>query len=273
MSPPRRPPRSPGDFRDLKARGEKAVWLTAYDAPFARLLARAGVDGLLVGDSLGQVVAGFATTLPVTLEQMIYHARAVLRGAPDAFVVVDLPFLSYQSSARDAVLNAGRVLKETEAAAVKLEGGRHVARAVARMTRGSIPVMGHLGLLPQSVRALGGYPLQAADETGAHALLEDARRLQDAGCFALVLEKVPTSAARAVSEDLEIPTVGIGAGPDCDGQVLVLHDLLGLDERFHPRFVRRYAELAAAVEAAVGAYIQDVKGGRFPAADESYGGP
>lgn len=260
----------PGDFRALKARGERSAWLTAYDAPFARLLARAGVDGLLVGDSVGQVVAGFATTLPVTLEQMIYHARAVSRGAPEAFVVVDLPFLSYQSSVRDAVLSAGRVLKETESAAVKLEGGREVARAIRRMTSGGIPVMGHLGLLPQSVRALGGYPLQAAGEAGAGALLEDARRLQDAGCFAIVLEKIPAAVARAASEALEIPTVGIGAGSGCDGQVLVLHDLLGLDERFNPRFVRRYAELGAETLRAVEAYVRDVKAGDFPSEGESY---
>ena len=267
-----RPP-APGEFRARKARGERSAWVTAYDAPFARLVARGGVDGILVGDSVGQVVAGRSTTLPVTLGQMVYHARAVARGAPGAFVVVDLPFLSYQTSVRDAVRNAGRVLQRTEAAAVKLEGGGAFVPTVRRLVRSSIPVMGHLGLLPQSVRALGGYPLQAADAEGARALVDDARRLEDAGCFALVLEKVPAAAAREVSRALEIPTIGIGAGPHCDGQVLVLHDLLGLDERFRPRFVRRYADLAAAVTEAVRAYASDVRSGAFPSAEESYEGP
>lgn len=266
-------PLAPADFRALKARGERCAWLTAYDATLASLLARAGIDGLLVGDSAGQVFAGFGSTLPVTLEQMIYHAQAVARGAPDTFVVVDLPFLSYQPSARDAVLNAGRVLKETEAAGVKVEGGRAVLAAVRRMVRSSIPVMGHLGLLPQSVRALGGYPLQAAEPSAARALREDAQRLQDAGCFALVLEKIPAELARQVSEALEIPTVGIGAGPGCDGQVLVLHDMLGLNESFHARFVRRYAELGAAVRTAAEAYVRDVKAGAFPSERESYEAP
>lgn len=266
-------PSAPGEFRAMKARGEKSAWLTAYDAAFARLLGEGGVDGLLVGDSVGQVFAGFRTTLPVTLEQMIYHARAVSAGAPDTFVVVDLPFLSYQASARDAVLSAGRVLKETDAGGVKLEGGRELVPAVRRLTRSGIPVMGHLGLMPQSVRALGGYPLQAADEEGGRELLDDARRLQEAGCFALVLEKIPAALARSVSAALEIPTIGIGAGVGCDGQVLVLYDMLGLDDRFRPRFVRRYAELARVTVDAVQAYVTDVKSGGFPAGSESYEAP
>ncbi|MFN2431256.1 MAG: 3-methyl-2-oxobutanoate hydroxymethyltransferase [Gemmatimonadota bacterium] len=269
-APPR--PAAPADFRALKARGEKSAWLTAYDATFARLLARSGVDGLLVGDSVGQVVAGFETTLPVTLEQMIYHARAVRRGAPDVFVIVDLPFLSYQASPRDAVRSAGRVLKETEAGGVKVEGGRDVVAAVRRMVRAGIPVMGHVGLLPQSVRALGGYPLRAVEDGAARELVEDARRLQDAGCFAVVLEKVPAEVGRTASEALEIPTIGIGAGSGCDGQVLVLYDLLGMDERFRPRFVRRYADVGGECERAVREFVHDVKAGRFPSADESYGG-
>ena len=273
MTAPDWRPSAPHDFRAMKARGERSAWLTAYDAVFARLLSRAGVDGLLVGDSAAQVVAGFRTTLPVTLDQMIYHARAVANGAPGVFLVVDMPFLSFQPSARDAVRSAGRVLKETEASGVKLEGGRHIAATVRRLTRSSIPVMGHLGLLPQSVRALGGYPLQAADDAGARALLDEARRLQDAGCFAIVLEKVPAVVASAVSESLEIPTIGIGAGPGCDGQILVLYDMLGLDERFHPRFVRRYAELASATVHAVEAYVADVKAGAFPSEAESYSAP
>ena len=267
-------PRVPADYRAMKRRGERSAWLTAYDVTFARLVELGGVDGLLVGDSVGQVVAGFRTTLPVTLEQMIYHTRAVVQGAPGTFVVVDLPFLAYQTSARDGVLNAGRVLKETEAGGVKLEGGGREAVATARrMTRASIPVMGHLGLLPQSVRALGGYPLQAAERAAADALVEEALRLQEAGCFALVLEKIPAPVARRVSEGLEIPTVGIGAGAGCDGQILVLYDLLGLDERFRPRFVRRYAELGAETVRAVASYVGDVKAGRFPAEAESYTAP
>jgi 3-methyl-2-oxobutanoate hydroxymethyltransferase len=266
---PRRPS-APGDFRALKARGERCAWLTAYDVPFARLLAAAGVDGILVGDSVGQVVAGLATTLPVTLDDMIYHTRAVVRGAPDVYVVVDLPFLSYQASVRDAVLSAGRILKETEAGGVKLEGGRELVPTVRRLIRSGIPVMGHLGLLPQSVRALGGYPLRATEEGAASALLEDARRLQDAGCFAIVLEKIPAQLARSVSASLEIPTIGIGAGPECDGQILVLHDVLGLSGDFHPRFVRRYAELGSETRRAVEAYVRDVKAGAFPSEGESY---
>lgn len=271
--PRQRRPVAPADFRAMKARGERSVWLTAYDATFARLVQQGGVDGILVGDSLGQVVAGHRSTLPVTLEDMIYHARAVGRGAPDAFLVVDLPFLSYQPSVRDAVQNAGRVLKETEARAVKLEGGREVVAAVRRMTRGSIPVMGHLGLQPQSVRVLGGYPLAGAEPAAARTLVEDARRLEEVGAFAIVLEKVPADLAQEVSVALEIPTIGIGAGPACDGQVLVLYDLLGLDAGFKPRFVRRYAELGAAVTGAVAAFVADVKNGAFPAEGESYRGP
>lgn len=262
--------RAPGDFRAMKRDGVRGAWLTAYDAPFARLLARAGVDGLLVGDSVGQVVAGLSSTLPVTLDQMIYHARAVLRGAPEAFVVVDMPFLSFQVSPIDAVRDAGRVLKETEAAGVKVEGGSPVLSAVRRMVRASIPVMGHLGLQPQSVRALGGYPLRGADPESARALVEDARRLEDVGCFAIVLEKVPAALAAETSAALEIPTVGIGAGSGCDGQVLVMHDLLGIDERFRARFVRRYADLAGETDRAVRAWVADVKAGRFPSDRESY---
>jgi 3-methyl-2-oxobutanoate hydroxymethyltransferase len=268
-----RGPSAPRDFRALKARGERCAWLTAYDVAFARLLSRAGVDGILVGDSVGQVVAGHSTTLPVTLEDMIYHTRAVARGAPGVFLVVDMPFLSYQPSARDAILNAGRVLKETEAHGVKLEGGRELEGKIRRLTRSSIPVMGHLGLLPQSVRALGGYPLRATEEAAAAALLEDARRLQDAGCFAIVLEKIPASLARSVSAAIEIPTIGIGAGPGCDGQILVLHDMLGLTEGFRPRFVRRYAELGMETVRAVETYVQDVKSGAFPSESESYEAP
>jgi 3-methyl-2-oxobutanoate hydroxymethyltransferase len=257
----------------MKARGERCAWLTAYDVAFARLLVAGGVDGILVGDSVGQVVAGLSTTLPVTLEDMIYHTRAVARGAPGVLVVVDLPFLSYQPSARDAVLSAGRVLKETEAGGVKLEGGRELAATIRRLTRSGIPVMGHLGLLPQSVRALGGYPLRGTEEGAASALLEDARRLQDAGCFAIVLEKIPAQLARSVSASLEIPTIGIGAGPACDGQILVLHDVLGLTEDFRPRFVRRYAELGSETVRAVEAYVRDVKAGAFPSESESYEAP
>ena len=256
-----------------KAEGRKLVFLTAYDWMLARYLASAGVDGILVGDSVGQVFAGHSTTLPVTLEEMIYHARAVRRGAPDTFLVVDLPFLSFQVSTAETVRNAGRVLKETDAQAVKIEGGAPMADTIARLVEIGIPVMGHLGLTPQSVHAFGGYALQAADEAGAERLESDARALSDAGCFAIVLEKIPRDLAASVSAGLEIPTIGIGAGPDTDGQVLVTPDLLGLTPDFRPRFVRRYAELGEAMADALERFVADVREGAFPGDAESYGTP
>jgi 3-methyl-2-oxobutanoate hydroxymethyltransferase len=244
--------------------------LTCYDAAFARLLDRAEVDVLLVGDSLNQVIAGQETTLSATLDQMIYHAAAVRRGAPGTLLFVDLPFLTYQVSVPEAIRNAGRVLQETEANGVKLEGGRHMAETVQALVERGIPVMGHLGLTPQSVHALGGYKVQGRDPAAAGRLLDDAQALEAAGACAVVLELIPSEVARRVSSALAIPTIGIGAGPGCDGQVLVLHDMLGLNEGFSPKFLKRYAELGTSVRDAVKAYAGEVRGGDFPAKEHGF---
>ncbi|HSO27076.1 MAG TPA: 3-methyl-2-oxobutanoate hydroxymethyltransferase [Anaerolineales bacterium] len=256
-------------FRRKKAAGEKITMLTAYDYPSARVIDAAGVDAILVGDSLGMVVLGYENTLPVTMEDMLHHCRAVARGASQALLVGDMPFMSYQAGINEAVHNAGRFLKETGMDAVKLEGGRERIAAVRAITAAGIPVMGHLGLTPQSVHQFGGFMPQAREAGAALRLLEDAQMLQDAGCFSLVLESIPASLAEQVSARLEIPTIGIGAGPHCDGQVLVLHDVLGLYERFTPRFARRYAELGVAMQTAVEHYHNDVRNGVFPAAEHS----
>lgn len=261
MSPPRiRVP----DLKEKKSRGEKIAMLTAYDATMARLLDQAGVDALLVGDSVAMVVLGYENTLSVTLDDMLHHTRAVARGATRALVVADMPFLSYQVSAEEAVRNAGRLLQEGGASAVKIEGGRPVLDAVRRMVDVGIPVMGHLGLQPQSVHQIGGYIKQATRQQDADVLLADAIALQDAGAFALVLESIPEDVARTVSAALDIPTIGIGAGPHCDGQVLVSYDMLGLFDRFVPSFVKQYANLAETVQAATRAYVEDVREGRYP---------
>ncbi|MGH7573414.1 MAG: 3-methyl-2-oxobutanoate hydroxymethyltransferase [Gemmatimonadota bacterium] len=257
-------------FRELKERGRKIVFLTAYDWMLARYVAAAGVDGILVGDSVGQVFAGHPTTIPVTVEDMIYHARAVRRGAPETFLAVDMPFLSFQISPEEALRNAGRVMKETGAQAVKLEGGRRVADTVFRLVETGIPVMGHLGLTPQSVHAFGGYGLRAADDKEAAELVEDARALSDAGSFAIVLEKIPRDLAARVTVNIPAPTIGIGAGAGTDGQVLVTYDLLGLTPDFRPKFVRRYAELGGAMEEALGRFVADVRDGEFPGQAESW---
>ncbi len=256
-------------FRQKKATGEKIVMLTAYDFPSARLVDAAGVDGILVGDSLGMVVLGYETTLPVTMKEMLHHTRAVLRGARRALVVADLPFLSYQVSEEEAIYNAGLFLK-AGAAAVKLEGGREYAGIIKKMVTAGIPVMGHLGLTPQSVHAFGGYGLLAKEATTALRLLEDALILAEAGVFAIVLEKIPREVAAEVTARSPVPTIGIGSGPDCDGQILVLHDLLGLDEDFRPRFVKRYAELGAVIREAVGRYATEVRGGGFPSDEHTW---
>jgi 3-methyl-2-oxobutanoate hydroxymethyltransferase len=266
-------PGKPVTTRELiakKERGEPIVMLTCYDALFARLLDASGVDVLLVGDSVNQVLAGAETTLSATLDQMIYHTRIVRRGAERALVVCDLPFLTYQVSREEAVRNAGRVLQETGCHAVKLEGGRPMAETVRVLVDVGIPVMGHVGLTPQSVHALGGYRVQGRGAEAAARLLEDARALEEAGAFAVVLELVPAPLAAEVTRALTIPTIGIGAGPDCDGQVLVLHDLLGLTERFSAKFVKRYASLAEEVRAAVGAFAADVRARRYPAPEHSF---
>ncbi|HCC56850.1 MAG TPA: 3-methyl-2-oxobutanoate hydroxymethyltransferase [Solibacterales bacterium] len=252
------------DLIDRKSRGQKITMLTAYDATMARLLDRAGIDTILVGDSLGMVVMGCETTLPVTLDIMVHHTRAVSRGARRALVIADMPFLTYQVSLAEAVRHAGRLIQEGGAAAVKLEGGRAVADVVARLVNIGIPVMGHLGLTPQSVHQLGGYRRRSDSE--AAQTLEDARLLQQAGAFAVVLESIPDETARAITAELSIPTIGIGAGPHCDGQVLVSYDAFGLFQEFVPPFVKRYANLGETILSATAEYIADVQGGRFPAA-------
>lgn len=257
-------------LRERKARGARIVALTAYDHLLATLLDAAGVDVILVGDSLGTVVQGHDTTVPVTMDQMIYHTEMVSRATRRALVVGDMPFLSYQLGPEDALRNAGRFLKEGRAGAVKLEGGAPVADTVARLVGAGIPVMGHLGLTPQSIHLFGTYRTRGTDAAEAEGILADARTLEEAGAFALVLEKVPTMLAERVTQSVGIPTIGIGAGPRCDGQVLVTHDLLGLFTRFRPRFVRRYAELGQAIDAAVRRYAEDVRAGSFPGSEESY---
>jgi 3-methyl-2-oxobutanoate hydroxymethyltransferase len=262
-------PRTVLDLAALKAGGRRIVMLTCYDAAFARLLAEE-VDVLLVGDSLNQVLAGHETTLSATLDQMIYHAAAVRRGAPSSLLFVDLPFLTYQVTVPEAIRNAGRVLQETGAHGVKLEGGRPMAETVRALVERGIPVMGHLGLTPQSVHALGGYRVQGRGAAAADRLVEDARALEDAGACAIVLELVPAEVARRISAAVTVPTIGIGAGPGCDGQVLVLHDMLGLNEGFTPKFLKRYAELGAAVRGAVRSYAAEVRSGSFPGREQSF---
>ena len=259
-----KPIRAP-DFKERKRRGEKIAMLTAYDATMARLLDRAGIDVLLVGDSLGMVILGHETTVPVTLEETIHHTRAVSRGTRRALVIADMPFLTYQVSVPEAVRNAGRLIQEGRAAAVKLEGGRAVLEATERLVDVGIPVMGHLGLLPQSVHQLGGFRRQAADQPSAERLIEDAHNLETAGAFAVVLESIPEEVALAVTRELTIPTIGIGAGPHCDGQVLVSYDALGLFDEFVPPFVKQYAQLGAEIVSAAQAYADDVRASRFPA--------
>ncbi len=258
------------DFLAMKERGEKIVMTTAYDALFASLVDRAGVDAILVGDSVATVLGGHETTLPATVEQMIYHGRMVRRGTHRALVVVDMPFLSYQVSVEEALRNAGTVLKQTGAAAVKLEGGQTVAPTIRALVDAGIPVMGHLGLTPQSVHALGGYRVQGKEEAAAEQLIADARRLEEAGVFSIVLELIPAAVAERVSEAVSVPTIGIGAGPGCDGQVLVLHDLLGFNEDFQPKFLKRYAELGVAVREALTEYGRQVRSGEYPDATHSH---
>jgi len=266
----RRPKTTRATLLDMKKHGEKIAMVTAYDFPFARLADQAGADVLLVGDSLGMVVLGFDNTLPVTLAHMLHHTQAVTRARPQAMVVADMPFMTYQVSPEEALRNAGRLVQEAGAEAVKLEGGAAIAPMVAAIARAGIPVMGHLGLTPQSVHQLGGYRVQGRGADAAARLQSDARALKDAGCFAIVLEAVPAALAREVTAVLEVPTIGIGAGKFCDGQVLVLHDLLGLFAEFVPRFVKQYADLGAAARTALQAYVTDVRSGRFPGDEHTY---
>jgi 3-methyl-2-oxobutanoate hydroxymethyltransferase len=255
----------------MKKQGQKIVAMTAYDVLFARFVEEAGMDLLLIGDSLGQVVLGYSSTIPVTLEEMIHHGKAVRRGAPNTFLVLDMPFLSYQVSPEDALRNAGRVLKETGVEAVKLEGGgASTCRAVEALVHAGIPVMGHIGLTPQSVHALGGYRVQGREEATAERLRHQAQALEEAGCFSMVLELVPADLAGEISESLQVPTIGIGAGVGCDGQVLVLYDALGLNVGFRPKFLKRFGNLDEGVRAALGAYVSQVRDGSYPGPEHSF---
>ncbi|HEY4178098.1 MAG TPA: 3-methyl-2-oxobutanoate hydroxymethyltransferase [Kofleriaceae bacterium] len=257
-------------LRQMKERGERIAMLTAYDATFARLLDESGADVLLVGDSLGMVIQGHETTLPVTLEDIVYHCRAVARGARRAHVVGDMPFMSYQASIEQGLMAAGKLMKEGGCHSVKLEGGAVHAELVSRMVSAGIPVMGHIGLTPQSFHQLGGFKVQGRDAGGRQRLLEDALKLEEAGAYAIVLEAIPADIAREITAALSIPTIGIGAGAGCDGQVLVSYDALGMDETFKPRFVRRYATLGQTIKDAISHYVEDVRGGVFPSDAESF---
>lgn len=255
---------------NMKARGGKIAALTAYDYLMALFLDDAGLDIILVGDSGAMVFAGYETTIPITIDEMIYHTRAVSRGIKRALVVADMPFLSFQICPEDALRNAGRFIKEGGAEAVKMEGGAPIAETIIRVVNAGIPVMGHLGLTPQSINRFGGYKVQARTEEEVEKLIADAVSLEQAGAFSIVLEKIPARAAKKVTEKINIPTIGIGAGPYCDGQILVTHDLLGLFEKFRPKFVRVYAELGKEIREACAHYTEDVKLGKFPSLEESY---
>ena len=255
---------------EMKLRGEKIAMLTAYDYSFARILDEAEIDVILVGDSASNVMAGYETTIPITLDNMIYHASSVVRGVKRALVVVDLPFGTYQGNSREALASSIRIMKETGAHAVKLEGGSEIAESVERILSAGIPVMGHLGLTPQSIHKFGTFVVRAKEEEEARKLLEDAKLLEKIGIFSLVLEKIPAQLAGEVTSSLKIPVIGIGAGPKTDGQVLVLHDMLGINKEFSPRFLRRYLNLHDEVEEAVRAYINDVKALNFPNEKEQY---
>ena len=255
---------------EMKERGERVSMLTAYDYTSAKILDEAGIDCILVGDSASNVMAGNVTTLPITLDQMIYHGKSVIKGVSRALVIVDMPFGSYQGNWKEALASAIRIMKESHAEAVKIEGGSEVRESIERILSAGIPVMGHLGLTPQSINKCGTYNVRAKNEAEAEKLVADAHLLQDLGCFAIVLEKVPAALAARVARELTIPIIGIGAGGGCDGQVLVMHDMLGLNRGFSPRFLRRYADLHSVITDAVGRYIEDVKHGDFPSSSEQY---
>jgi 3-methyl-2-oxobutanoate hydroxymethyltransferase len=274
MSTQKKPPRpekiTTQTVVDMKRNGEKISMLTAYDYTMAGIIDSAGVDVILVGDSASNVMAGYDTTIPMTLEHMIYHTSCVVRGVERALVIADLPFMSYQVTAKEALISAGRMMKEAGAHAVKLEGGKSICPTVERIVDAGIPVMGHLGLTPQSIYKFGTYKVRAKEEEEAEQLLKDAKALEKAGVFSIVLEKIPAELAKTVTESLSVPTIGIGAGHYCDGQVLVIHDMLGLNKDFSPRFLRRYEDLHSKMTDAVTHYIKDVKSGNFPSEDEQY---
>lgn len=258
------------DIQKMKSEGKKIAALTAYDYPFARLIDEAGVDIILVGDSLGMTVLGYENTLPVTIEDMIYHTKAVKRGIKRALLVADMPFMSYQVSIDDALKNAGRLIKEGGAEAVKLEGGIAIQEIVSAIVEVGIPVMGHIGLTPQSIHKFGGYKVQGRKSIQAREIIEDAKALEDAGVFSIVLEGMPLELAKEITQKVKIPTIGIGAGQFCDGQVMVIHDLIGLSGEFKPKFVKRYIEAGEVIKNAVKEYIKDVADGNFPTDDHSY---
>jgi len=257
-------------LREMKENGEKITMITAYDYPFARIFSEAGIDVILVGDSAANVCAGYESTLPITMDEMIYHTRAVSRAKPRALVVGDMPFMSYHVSVEDTLKNAGRFIKEGSAEAVKLEGGVNVRDKIEAITSMDIPVMGHIGLTPQSVHRMGGFKVQGRDEIGRRKLLDDAKAVEDAGAFALVLEAIPPGLAEEITESVSIPTIGIGAGLQCDGQVLVMHDILGLVFGKRPKFVKEYANLQEPAKKAVETYISEVKDGTFPSKEYWY---
>ncbi|MFQ6092963.1 MAG: 3-methyl-2-oxobutanoate hydroxymethyltransferase [bacterium] len=255
---------------EMKRRGEKIAVLTAYDFLTARMLDEVGIDMIIVGDSVSMVFAGHETTLPVTMDEMIYHTKAVSRGCRRPLIVGDMPFMSYQASLEDAIRNGGRFLQEGGAQAVKLEGGTEIVDTISRLVELGIPVMGHIGLTPQSIHKFGGYKVQGGTEESAQYLLDSAKLLEQAGAFSMVLEKIPAKVAEEITHAVSVPTIGIGAGVHCDGQVLVTHDMLGIFDLFRPKFVRRYAELAETMKGAFQLYIADVKAGTFPSEEESY---
>lgn len=257
-------------FREAKQKGEKLSLLTAYDYSTAKLMDESGINGILVGDSLGNVMLGYEDTISVTMEDMIHHGSAVSRGVKNALVIIDMPFMSYQTSVYDAVVNAGRLMKEGRAGAIKLEGGSEVCPQIKAITSASIPVMAHLGLTPQSINAFGGFKVQGKSEAAARKLLEDARAVQEAGAFAVVLECVPAKLAQMVSQSIDIPTIGIGAGNLCDGQILVYQDMLGMYSNFTPKFVRRFADIGSIMKEAFSSYKQAVQDGSFPAKEHEY---
>ena len=258
------------DFLKKKVEQKKITMLTAYDYPFAKIVDEAGIDAIIVGDSVGMVVQGLENTLPVTMDEMIYHTNIVSRAVKNAMVIGDLPFMSYQASVEEAVRNAGKFLKDAGASAVKIEGGAEVAQHIRAMTKSDIPVMAHIGLTPQSIHRMGGYKIQGKTEESAKKLLEEAHIAEDAGAFSLLLEAIPKGLARKITEELSIPTIGIGAGPYCDGQVLVLHDVIGLFERFLPKFAKRYANLKDEALKAIIAYKEEVEKGIFPSEEQSF---
>lgn len=258
------------DLQKMKEQDEKITVLTAYDFPLARLMDQAGIDAILVGDSVGSVIAGYDTTLPVTMEEMLYHTRAVARAAERALIIADMPFLSYQVDLSDARRNAGRLIKEGGAHAVKLEGGVNIAETVRAIVNMDVPVVGHIGLTPQSVHRMGGYRIQGRAEAQARQLRADARALAEAGACAMVLEGIPAVLAKEITELVPIPTIGIGAGVDCNGQVLVIHDILGLCDKYSPKFVKRYADISTTIRSGIDDYIREVRDGVFPAEEHSF---